>query len=137
MLIVPFLCQVLAVDARTGATLWNRTLAAPVNGAILLCGNINPSGITGTPVIDTQYGIISFVTLTSTNGTLDGVRSLAWALSVLDGAVIPGWPIDVQAALTAQVRCHVGRKTRSHLSSYDTLAIPMKASGEGHNFFHS
>jgi hypothetical protein len=80
----------------------------PVNGAILPCGNIDPSGITGTPVIDTRLGVLAFVSLTTSNGTLAGIRSLAWALSVLDGTVLPGWPVDIQAALTAQVRLRVG-----------------------------
>ncbi len=40
------------LNAATGQILWTRNLGTPVNGAVLLCGDINPSGITGTPVID-------------------------------------------------------------------------------------
>ncbi|MGA2627206.1 MAG: PQQ-binding-like beta-propeller repeat protein [Candidatus Bathyarchaeia archaeon] len=39
-------------NATTGRPLWRINLGTPVNGAVLPCGNINPSGITGTPVID-------------------------------------------------------------------------------------
>src|SRR4051795_2965020 len=34
-----------------GRTVWQRHLGRPVDGGELPCGNINPSGITGTPVI--------------------------------------------------------------------------------------
>src|SRR5207248_597027 len=34
-----------------GKLVWHRNLGAPVPGGDLPCGNINPSGITGTPVI--------------------------------------------------------------------------------------
>ncbi len=44
--------NVAAFDADTGATLWSRTLGTPVLLSRLPCGNIDPLGITGTPVID-------------------------------------------------------------------------------------
>src|SRR5260370_40392590 len=44
--------KVYALDARSGATIWSRTLGAPVALAQLLCGNIDPLGITGTPIVD-------------------------------------------------------------------------------------
>lgn len=49
---------VLAFDAGTGRRLWQATLGKPVPGSSLPCGDINPSGITGTPVIDTADGVI-------------------------------------------------------------------------------
>jgi len=94
--------QVLALDARTGSTIWNRTLGPPVNGTLLPCGNISPSGITGTPVIDLVTGTIAFVTLTTANGTREGIRSVAWALYIANGTVVPGWPVDIQALITGQ-----------------------------------
>jgi outer membrane protein assembly factor BamB len=44
--------QVYAFDAASGATVWRRSIAPPVSQARLPCGNIDPLGITGTPVID-------------------------------------------------------------------------------------
>src|SRR2546421_7753724 len=41
-----------ALDAATGSELWQRRLGKPVPRSALGCGNINPLGITGTPVID-------------------------------------------------------------------------------------
>ncbi|HEY3810510.1 MAG TPA: PQQ-binding-like beta-propeller repeat protein, partial [Acidimicrobiales bacterium] len=44
--------SVYALDATTGSLRWMRHLATPVAGSTLPCGNIDPSGITGTPVAD-------------------------------------------------------------------------------------
>src|SRR5207237_8272768 len=43
---------VYALDAATGQIGWRAKLGTPVNGGSLPCGNIDPSGITGTPVVD-------------------------------------------------------------------------------------
>jgi hypothetical protein len=43
---------VYALDSRTGATTWRTSLGSPVARSSLPCGNIDPLGITGTPVID-------------------------------------------------------------------------------------
>jgi outer membrane protein assembly factor BamB len=50
---------VFALDAATGAVLWQTPpLAPPVRLADLPCGNIDPLGITGTPVFDATHGNI-------------------------------------------------------------------------------
>jgi outer membrane protein assembly factor BamB len=57
--------SVYALSATTGAVLWSAKLGSPVAGSALPCGNIDPSGITGTPVIDTNTGlvwVVAFVT---------------------------------------------------------------------------
>src|SRR6476646_5803128 len=43
--------NVYALDAITGLPIWQRNLGLPVTSG-LPCGNINPLGITGTPVVD-------------------------------------------------------------------------------------
>jgi outer membrane protein assembly factor BamB len=43
--------NVYALNATTGTVIWVRNLGRPVTSG-LPCGNINPVGITGTPVID-------------------------------------------------------------------------------------
>jgi outer membrane protein assembly factor BamB len=52
------------LDANTGAVIWRAYLGAPVRGGELPCGDIDPSGITGTPAIDTSRGVyvVAFVT---------------------------------------------------------------------------
>ena len=43
--------NVYALNATTGAIVWQRNVGTPVTSG-LPCGNINPLGITGTPVVD-------------------------------------------------------------------------------------
>ena len=45
--------SVYAVDVATGAVRWRRHLGTPTPRSQLPCGNIDPSGITGTPAYDT------------------------------------------------------------------------------------
>jgi outer membrane protein assembly factor BamB len=85
-----------AFDATTGKELWRRVVGRPVRGSSLPCGNINPLGITGTPVIDRATQAIYFnAAVERTNGP----RHEVFALSTKDGSVLPGWPIDVANAL--------------------------------------
>src|SRR5438876_3935152 len=44
--------NVYALNATTGTVMWQRNLGPPVPLSELFCGNINPVGITGTPVVD-------------------------------------------------------------------------------------
>jgi len=56
--------QVLAFDAATGRLAWSRSLGQPVPGSSLPCGDIDPSGITSTPAVDTSSGtvwVVAFV----------------------------------------------------------------------------
>ena len=43
--------NVYALNATTGAIVWQRNVGTPITSG-LPCGNINPLGITGTPVVD-------------------------------------------------------------------------------------
>jgi len=47
-----------ALDARTGQIQWRTNVGEPVRGADLPCGNIDPLGITGTPVYDPHTRLI-------------------------------------------------------------------------------
>lgn len=50
---------VYAIDAASGAPLWQTHLADPVSSGTLPCGNIRPNvGVTGTPVIDPGAGVL-------------------------------------------------------------------------------
>ncbi|HUC18235.1 MAG TPA: PQQ-binding-like beta-propeller repeat protein, partial [Acetobacteraceae bacterium] len=90
--------QVLAFDAANGERLWSRTLGTPAPPASLPCGDIDPLGITGTPVID--GGILYLDAMVRQAGAAP--RHLIFALNASDGSVRPGWPVDVQAALAAR-----------------------------------
>lgn len=91
--------SVYALNAATGATTWQAQLAPSVPLAHLHCGNIDPMGITGTPVIDPATATLYLNAMTA---TANGPKHLVYALSLANGSVLPNWPIDVEAALTAK-----------------------------------
>jgi len=90
-----------ALDARTGAAVWTRPLGKPVARSALPCGNINPLGITGTPVIDASKRAVYLDAAVETGS---GPRHRVFALSLDDGSVLPGWPVDVAEALAHEYR---------------------------------
>jgi YVTN family beta-propeller protein len=47
-----------ALDGRTGRTLWHTNVGKPVPLSALPCGDIDPLGITGTPVYDSLTGLV-------------------------------------------------------------------------------
>jgi outer membrane protein assembly factor BamB len=90
--------QVHAFDASSGAVVWQRSLGPPVRRSSLPCGNIDPVGITGTPVIDAASRTLLFDAMTTPDGGLT-TKHLIYGLSIDDGATRPGWPVDVGAAV--------------------------------------
>lgn len=91
--------EVSALDAATGKALWRQRLGPPVPSAALPCGNIDPLGVTGTPVIDPVAGALY---LDAVIGLADGPHHRIFALSLANGATLPGWPVDVAGALGGQ-----------------------------------
>ena len=89
---------VVALDAVTGGTIWKSRLGPAVARHKLDCGNIDPVGITGTPVIDERSGALYLDAMVDRG---DGPRHLVFGLSLADGAVLPGWPVDVADSLRA------------------------------------
>ncbi len=90
---------VMALDAATGRPVWQTRVGPPVPPAVLPCTNIRPLGITGTPVIDPAAGAIYFDAMISGP---HGLQQEVFGLRLADGAVLPGWPIDVHTALAAR-----------------------------------
>jgi outer membrane protein assembly factor BamB len=85
-----------AFDATTGKEVWRRSVGRPVSASLLPCGNIDPVGITGTPVIDPASQAIYFDAAIQGSA---GPRHEVFGLSLTDGAILPGWPIDIADAL--------------------------------------
>jgi len=85
-----------AFDAHTGKEKWRRSVGRPISASSLPCGNINPLGITGTPVIDPASQAIYFDAAVEGG---DGPRQQTFGLSLKDGTILPGWPIDIAEAL--------------------------------------
>ena len=53
--------NVYGLNLTSGATVWVARLGTPVDGSSLPCGDINPTGITGTPVINPVTGTVYVV----------------------------------------------------------------------------
>lgn len=80
--------NVYALDAVTGAIIWQRNVGTP-SGSM---GLISPVGITGTPVIDLASRALFLVAVIS------GPNNMVYSLNVDTGAINPGFPIDVNAS---------------------------------------
>jgi PQQ enzyme repeat len=87
-----------AFDARSGNELWRRAVGTPVPSNTLPCGNISPLGVTGTPVIDPASAAIYLNAMVQ---DANGPRHRIFGLALKDGAVLPGFPLDVADALGA------------------------------------
>jgi hypothetical protein len=90
--------EVFALDAQSGKQIWKRALGSPVQRSALPCGNISPLGVTGAPVIDEQRATL-YLDAAVMRGS--GPRQEIFALSLADGSIEPGWPLDVATALGA------------------------------------
>ena len=85
-----------ARDAATGAVVWTRALGDPAPLSSLPCGNIDPLGVTGTPIADLAARTLYLDAMTWPAGA---PHHLVFALSLDDGATRAGWPVDVAAAV--------------------------------------
>jgi uncharacterized repeat protein (TIGR01451 family) len=86
--------NVVVLDAGDGSQIWTTNLGAPVPRATLPCGDIDPLGITGTPVIDPEARVVFLDAMTTPDGGATK-QHVIYALSLDDGSVIAGWPVDV------------------------------------------
>jgi polyvinyl alcohol dehydrogenase (cytochrome) len=73
--------SVYALDQATGKVAWRTHIGTPVPRSDLPCGNIDPLGITGTPVYDASSGLVYAVAETS------GYHHVLVGVSVRDGSV--------------------------------------------------
>jgi hypothetical protein len=92
-----------ALDSQIGALVWKISVGPPVPQSSLPCGNIDPLGITGTPVIDRQLQALYLGAMIRDKASGEP-RHFIFGLSLKDGSVLPGWPVDVEAALKANGR---------------------------------
>src|SRR5713226_6767743 len=79
--------SVYALNDSTGAVIWRANIGAPVTSGFG-CGNINPVGITSTPVIDTATNILYAV------GVLAPVHDVMVAVNLSNGAILWQRTID-------------------------------------------
>src|SRR6266481_2114822 len=85
--------NVYALHADTGTVIWQRTDIGPAVTSGLPCGNINPVGIIGTPVVDLGSRSLFFDALISGNP----IKHFIFSLNVDTGVTNAGWPVDLDA----------------------------------------
>jgi outer membrane protein assembly factor BamB len=98
--------HVYAFDASQGGKpIWDRLLGMPLPRSRLAtlragCGNIDPLGVTGTPIIDgaTRTIYVDAMLIANANAT---AQHQVFALDADSGAVKPGWPVDLNSKATA------------------------------------
>jgi outer membrane protein assembly factor BamB len=85
--------SIYALNAATGAVLWQRSLGTPVPSGDLPCGDISPTvGITSTPAIDPSTGRIYAVADVLSGGA---VNHELFALNAATGGPVAGFPVAV------------------------------------------
>jgi outer membrane protein assembly factor BamB len=84
--------SVYALNASDGTIAWKTHLGEPVSGSSLPCGDVDPVGITSTPVIDTNAGRIYAV------GMVQPGRHLLFELDVSTGRLVDSAPVDAAGA---------------------------------------
>lgn len=87
--------SVYSLEGSTGRVRWRRHLADPVPAASLPCGNIDPVGVTGTPVYDPASRQLFAVT------TEAGPRHVLYGLDAATGAVRSRRPVDAPGSVPA------------------------------------
>jgi polyvinyl alcohol dehydrogenase (cytochrome) len=86
--------RVVALDPHTGAVLWSASLGTPLTdvGAVAGCGDIDPLGITSTPVVDPVAGTVYVVGEISAGGGV--VHHRLEGLNVATGSVVLSEDVD-------------------------------------------
>jgi outer membrane protein assembly factor BamB len=84
--------SVYSLDAGSGAVRWRTHLGQPVPLSELVCGDIDPNGITSTPVVDIAAGVVYAVAMLDTP-----LRHELFALRLTDGGVV--WHRQVDPAM--------------------------------------
>lgn len=98
--------HVYAFDAATGGkAVWDTTLGTPLPKSRLAalrpgCGNIDPLGVTGTPVIDatTRTLYLDAMLIASANAT---AQHQVFALDADTGKIRSGWPVDLNSKVSS------------------------------------
>jgi len=96
--------HVYAFDAAAGGKpVWDQFLGTPLPRARLAtlkagCGNIDPLGVTGTPIVDsaTRTIYLDAMLIASANAT---AQHQVFALDASTGAIKSGWPVDLNSTV--------------------------------------
>lgn len=119
--------NVYALNAITGNSIWQRNVGTPVPTSQLPCGNINPLGISDTPVVDLPSRALFFDAMTTPDGGTTK-KHLIYSLNVDTGAINSGWPVDVSVAVPGFDSAH--QNNRGAMAVVNGIAY-MAYSGHG------
>jgi hypothetical protein len=89
--------NIYALNASTGVVIWQRNVGTPAPLSHLGCGNIDPVGITSTPVVDLPSRALFIDAFTTPDGGVTK-KHLIFSLNVDTGTINSGWPVDVNSA---------------------------------------
>ena len=126
-----------SLDPKTGKVLWHANVGQPVPQSTLPCGDIDPLGITGTPVYDPATGLVFAVAeVTGPQHMLVGVDVNTGSVRVKRGVDIPGMdPVAHQqraALLLANNRVYVAYGgLDGDCSDYRGTIVASQTSGTG------
>ncbi len=84
---------VYSINVSDGSVAWQKTLGPAVTATGFPCGDINPIGITSTPVVDTATNVLYAVALLASP-----IRHELFALSLLDGSILWSRAADAPGA---------------------------------------
>lgn len=105
--------SIYGLDVATGHVLWRTNLGTPVPGSSLPCGDIDPVGITSTPVIDPSAGIVYVVGMIELSGNT--MQYDLAAISLSSGTILYQEPITVSGL---DPQHHIQRGALSLLSRF-------------------
>jgi hypothetical protein len=88
--------NVYALDAANGSVIWQDNVGTPVPLSKMPCGNIDPLGITGTPIVNLPSRTLFFDAMTTPDNGVTK-QHLIFALDVDTGTINNGWPVNVNA----------------------------------------
>jgi outer membrane protein assembly factor BamB len=91
--------NVYALDATTGAVIWQRNVGDPVPEKDISCTEVGSMGIIGTPVVDPVSRALFFDAMVTPDGGTT-IKHYIISLNVDTGAINPGWPVDVEVMAT-------------------------------------
>lgn len=84
--------NVYALDETTGAIIWTKSIGSAPQQSGAGCGQVNPVGITSTPVIDATKRIIY---VAGAVGTSQIDHHEIHAINIDTGMEVAGWPVDL------------------------------------------
>lgn len=92
--------NVYAIDETTGAILWTKSIGSAPQQSGAGCGQVNPVGITSTPVIDAAKRVIYVAGAVGT-ATID--HHEIHAINIDTGMEVTGWPVDLTGTKSGSV----------------------------------